>query len=73
MKLPIKKKYFDLIKAGKKTAEFRDAHITFVCEETNEVLVRNVVSAKVIPNPGGMDDVLEGENVIRFDFVPTYY
>jgi peptide subunit release factor 1 (eRF1) len=33
MKLSIKKKYFDEIKAGKKKIDFRDAHITFVCEE----------------------------------------
>jgi len=38
MKLPIKKKWFNQIKSGKKTLEFRDAHITFVCEETGETL-----------------------------------
>lgn len=47
MKLPIKKKYFDKIKSGKKMIEWRDAHITFVCEETGETLVKNVVFAKV--------------------------
>ena len=38
MKLPIKKEYFDLIKEGKKDIEYRDAHITFICEETGETL-----------------------------------
>lgn len=44
MKLPIKKKYFDLIKSGAKDIEFRDAHITFVCEETGETLTKEVMA-----------------------------
>ena len=47
VKLPIKKKYFDLIKSGKKEFEYRDAHITFICEETGETLRKNVYSATV--------------------------
>lgn len=42
MKLPIKKKYFDEIKSGKKDLDFRDAHITFICEETGEKIQRRV-------------------------------
>jgi hypothetical protein len=42
MKLPIKKKYFDLIKSGQKQFEYRDAHITFVCDETGETLRRKI-------------------------------
>ena len=42
MKLPIKKKYFDQIKNGEKTVEYRDAHITFICEETGERLRKEV-------------------------------
>lgn len=49
MKLSIKKKYFDEIKAGKKKIDFRDAHITFICEETGEKLIKNVKSCAVIP------------------------
>jgi len=48
MKLPIKKKYFDEIKIGKKTKEYRDAHITFVCEETGEQLRMEVEVCSVI-------------------------
>ncbi len=48
MKLPIKKKYFDEIKSGKKTKEYRDAHITFVCEETGEQLRMEVEVCSVI-------------------------
>ena len=47
MKLPIKKKWFDLIKQGKKDLEWRDAHITFVCEETGETLRREITSAHI--------------------------
>ena len=45
MKLPIKKIYFDQIKLGIKTREFREAHITFICEETGRKLRRKVVGA----------------------------
>ena len=47
MKLMIKKEFFDLIKAGLKRIEYRDAHITYICEETKEELVREVVMAVV--------------------------
>jgi hypothetical protein len=47
MKLPIKKKYFDLIKEGKKTFELRDAHITFICEETGETLRKDIESVNI--------------------------
>jgi hypothetical protein len=42
MKLPIKKKYFDQIKNGTKELEWRDAHITFICEETGETLRKEI-------------------------------
>ena len=48
MKLPIKKKYFDQIKARKKMVEIRDAHITFVCEKTGEELRKEVTQAEVV-------------------------
>jgi ASC-1-like (ASCH) protein len=48
MKLPIKKKYFDEIKAGRKVIEVRDAHITFVCEETGETLQREIEKSQVV-------------------------
>lgn len=42
MKLPIRKEYFDAIKEGNKHFEYRDAHITFVCEETGRALRKKV-------------------------------
>lgn len=48
MKLPIKKEYFDAIQNGNKTLEFRDAHITFVCESTGRTMRREVVSLDLI-------------------------
>lgn len=42
MKLPIKKVWFDQIVNLKKPVEFRDAHITFVCEETGEMAYATV-------------------------------
>ena len=49
MKLQIKKKYFDLIKSGKKEFEYRDAHITFICEETGETLRKEITGVNIIP------------------------
>lgn len=68
MKLYIKKKYFDLIKAGKKTIDYRDAHITFICEETNEHLVKRVISCCVTDSRySAYPDVLtKGEDTIQF-------
>jgi len=48
MILPIKKKYFDLIKTGQKTVEFRDAHISFVCEETGDKIRKYVDYVELI-------------------------
>ncbi len=71
MKLPIKKKYFELIKLGKKNIEFRDAHITFVCEETGEQLKKYVVHTEVIETDKSFEKyyeegVLEDNKVILF-------
>lgn len=51
MKLPIKKEYFDMIKEGTKRVEFRDAHITFVCEETGEIITKEIENIDFIDNP----------------------
>jgi ASC-1-like (ASCH) protein len=70
MKLSIKKKYFDEIKAGKKKIDFRDAHITFVCEETGEKLIKNVKSCAVILRPNDFyPDVLSDNKIIAFELV----
>ena len=62
MKLPIKRKYFNRIKSGEKDIEYRDAHITFVCEETGETLVCDII--EVALQLGARDlypDVLEDD------------
>ena len=67
MKLPIKKKYFDQIKSGHKTIEWRDAHITFICEETGEMLTKKVIFCKVMEGiREEYPDVLEDEKSIGF-------
>lgn len=48
MKLPIRKEYFDMIKSGKKIYEYRDAHITFICEETGEQLRKEVEDVQMV-------------------------
>lgn len=67
MKLKIKKQYFDRIKEGSKTIDFRDAHITFICEEDGETLVKRVVHCDVVRRtPDTFPDVLTEDHVIRF-------
>ncbi len=66
MKLPIKKKYFDQIKSGEKIIEYRDAHITFICEETRETLLRSVYKAEVVIRQGSYPKLLSDEHVILF-------
>lgn len=72
MKLPIKKKYFDEIKEGKKFFEVRDAHITFVCEETGEELRKEVVGCKILKKSNHYltkyfeEGILEDEGIIVF-------
>ena len=47
MKVSIKKKFFDQIKSGEKEIEWRDSHITFICEETGEKLRMNITEVIV--------------------------
>lgn len=69
MKLVTKKKYFDLIKAGEKVFDYRDAHITFVCEETGETLQKLVCSVTMLDKTSHLvPDIpeLSDEMIIRF-------
>ncbi len=47
MKLPIKKKFYDRIEKGNKQLEFRDAHLTFVCEETHREMTFDISSVSI--------------------------
>ncbi len=68
MKLPIKKKYFDEIKNGIKRVEYRDAHITFVCEETGEEIRKGVNGCHVASGIRHRHpDVLTDEETIVFE------
>jgi hypothetical protein len=49
MKLKTKQKYFRKIKSGEKLVDYRDAHITFVNEETGDKYIRRVVGVRLIP------------------------
>jgi hypothetical protein len=72
MKLTIKKKWFDLIKKGKKDFEVRDAHLTLICEETGETLRKEIIGVDFLPLDsftGQEEDFFEcfeDENVILF-------
>ena len=68
MKLPIKKKYFEQILNGTKTIDFRDAHITFICEETGREIKKEIEHAMVTSRPEGYDDVLQDPTTIQFWF-----
>lgn len=70
MKLPIKKKYFDLIKSGQKSREFREAHITFICEETGEILRKEVIGCGLFDRKNvhkSIRKIFKEDNLIVFN------
>jgi uncharacterized radical SAM superfamily protein len=72
MKLPIRKEFFEAIKAGKKIVEWRDAHITFVCEETGERLQKDVVAVDLVKRDDLPDELqesglFEDDDIIAFE------
>jgi hypothetical protein len=47
MKLPLDIKYFKKMKENQKNKEFRDAHITFICNQTGENLRADVIGVEL--------------------------
>jgi len=77
MKLPIKKKYFDMLRSGDKNIEYRDAHITFVCEETGEEITKDIWNVKLIDDKKSVKrlkelypGVFEDDVIIAFALYP---
>jgi len=67
MKLKIKQEFFEAIKSGEKTIDYRDAHITFVCEETGETLRKEVVRVSMMERPPILyPEVLSDRIIIKF-------
>ena len=52
MKLQINHEYFEQIKTGNKLIEYRDAHITFIDEETKEQIQIHVQDCFVTKSKG---------------------
>ncbi len=77
MKLPIKQKYLDEIKSGKKQFEYRDSHITYVSEETGEELLVEVIDVERVIKEYlfiGVDakDLFDDDILIRYHIkIPT--
>ena len=75
MKLPIKKEYFDAIKDGSKIYEFRDAHITFVCESTGRAMKKNIVNIDLIDKAKIPDvyppELFDDDILIKFQLEDT--
>lgn len=75
MKLPIKKEYFDAIKDGSKIYEFRDAHITFVCESTGRAMRKKVVNIDLIDKTEIPDahppELFDDDVLIKFQLEDT--
>jgi hypothetical protein len=72
MKLVTLKKYFDKIRSGEKKIDYRDAHLTFVCEETGETIKKDVKSVNIIkksalPNELKKTNLFDDENIIAFE------
>lgn len=69
MKLPIKRRYFDMIEKETKDMEYRDAHITFVCEKTGKTLRREVETVDIVninDIPKKYRHLFKDKNIIRF-------
>lgn len=70
MKLPIRHEYFEQIKRGEKAVEYRDAHITFVDEETSETLRKNILEVGIMDRnslPDNLDKSLfEDKKIVWF-------
>lgn len=71
MKLPTKQKYFRQIQSGKKLVDYRDAHITFINEETGEKYLRKVIRVKLIPH-GGLPDDLQNSGLFGDDMIIAF-
>jgi len=67
MKLKIRNEYFEAIKQGSKTLDYRDAHITFVNEKTGESIRKEVTHVDIMERPPELyPDILEDKHIIRF-------
>lgn len=72
MKLKAKPKYWNLINSGKKLVDYRDAHATFVNEESGRKCVRDVVDVKIISRSElpvelrGNDVLFSDDRIIAF-------
>lgn len=63
----IKQKYLDEILSGKKCVEYRDAHITFVSEESGKEYFFSVVAVSMSRDIKSLyPDVLEDEDTLCF-------
>ncbi len=72
----VKKKWFEEIKSGRKDREFRDPHITFVCEETGEKFRAEVEGVgmepshkvkKLLGNPPDFGEMFRDDRQIVFE------
>ncbi len=68
MKLPIKKRYFDQIKNGTKTIEYRDAHLTLICEETGETMRVDIAHVRLIPRMH-LPEEIRGSSMFEDDMI----
>lgn len=56
-----------MIKSGQKIFEFREAHITFICEETKEQLRKEITGIRLVKNIEQAKDLLKEERLIEFE------
>jgi len=73
MKLKAKPKYFNQISSGKKLVDYRDAHITFVDEESGRKCIRDIIGVKLISRkdlPSDLRDnflLFTDDNIVAFE------
>lgn len=69
MKLPINHIYFQWLKNHKKQIEYRDAHITFIDEDTKEKLRINIIECFMTKKerlPRKIHHLFEDDKIIAF-------
>ena len=69
MKLPIKKEWLKKIKNGEKKVEYRDAHITFVCEETGEEITKSVLEVGLVGLNEGPEEAIKDGYLSEKDLI----
>jgi len=72
MKLKAKPVYFNAIRSGKKLVDYRDAHITFVNEETGQKCIRDIIGVKMVKRSDLPEDLRDDMMLFSDDSIVAF-